>query len=272
MTTYRVGAHLRASRFGYWHHGIYAGNYRVIHFAGEKTNKLDAQVRCDSIDVFANGDRVEEVDYSHCNSPEKTIQIAESFLYQKNYDLFDNNCEHFCSYCKTNQKRSTQIENVDNGFKTGVAGGIGGAVTIGAIAAAGTAAGVKTVAGVTSGLAAAAGSLATGIALTAAIPGGVTAIAANALIDSNDPSLPKREREAREAAKVGATVGAVGGTVAAVAAVSAAGTTAGIGTVAGVTSGLAAVGGSLTGGLIVTAAAPVAAAATLGWLVYKFTR
>lgn len=272
MSKYRRGDHLRVKRFGYWHHGLYAGNNQVIHFSGEKKDKFHAEVRYDSFEAFAAGDHVEKVEYSDCNSSGETLRIAGSFLHERSYDLFSNNCEHFCSYCKTFRKRSTQIENGTSGIGIGAAGGLGGAATVGVLSAAGSTAGISTVAGVTSGLAATAGGLAAGVVATAALPATVTAVAANLLIDTEDPSLPEREREARKAAKVGATIGAIGGSIGAVAAVSAAGTTAGIGTVAGVTSGLAAVGGSLASGVLVTAAAPVAVAAAVGWLFYKLIR
>lgn len=272
MSNFKRGDHLRVQRVGYWHHGIHAGDNQVIHFSGEMKDKIHAEVRYDRIDAFADGDPVELVEYAVCNSPEETMDAAEKFLHEQDYNLFSNNCEHFCSYCKTYKKRSTQIENGVYRVVTSTAGGLGSAAAIGVLSAAGTTAGVSTVAGVTSGLAAAAGSLAAGVVATAAFPAAATALAANLLIDTKDPTLPTGEVKARNAAKVGASIGAVGGTVGAVAAVSLAGSAAGIGTVAGVTSGLAAVGGSLVGGVLVTAAAPVAVASVVGWLCYKLVR
>ena len=43
-------------------------------------------------------------------SPEETVKRARSRIGESNYDLFENNCEHFAIWCKTGLSRSTQIE------------------------------------------------------------------------------------------------------------------------------------------------------------------
>jgi len=272
MKNWKRGDHLRVNRIFYWHHGIYAGEGRVIHFSGEPAEKAHAQIRYDSYEKFAQRGKVEPVEYSRCNSPDETIRIAEGFLHKKDYGLFSNNCEHFCSYCKTRKKRSPQVENTKSGVGTGAAGAAAATAVVGAASAAGTAAGISTVAGVTSGLAAIGGSLVGGMLAVAAAPAVLTTGAACLFIDSSDKNLPRKEAEARLAAKIGTGVGSAAGTAGVLAAVSAMGSTAGIGTVAGVTSGLAAVGGSLAGGVLVATAAPVAVAGLLGYALYKLFR
>jgi len=85
----------------------------------------------------------------------------------------------------------------------------------------------------------------------------------------------KQAQEEMTGAVVGAGVGAVAGASGAVAAVAASGSVAGLGA-AGITSGLATVGGVVGGGmlsgLVITAAAPVVAAAALGYGGYKLTQ
>ena len=272
MKNWKRGDHLRVDRVFYWHHGIFTGEGRVIHFSGEPAEKEDAQIRYDSYEKFAQRGKVEPVEYSRCNSPDETIRIAEGFLHKKDYGLFSNNCEHFCSYCKTHKRRSAQVENTRACVATAAGGGAGAAAAVGAVSLAGTTAGASTVAGVTSGLAAIGASLAGGVIAVAAAPAVVTTAIACLALDSSDEHLPERERQARLAAKLGTGLGGAAGTAATVAAVSMMGTTAGIGTVAGVTSGLAAVGGTLAGGVAVAAAAPLVVAGLIGYAVYKFFR
>ena len=159
MKNWKRGDHLRVDRVFYWHHGIFTGEGRVIHFSGEPAEKEDAQIRYDSYEKFAQRGKVEPVEYSRCNSPDETIRIAEGFLHKKDYGLFSNNCEHFCSYCKTHKRRSAQVENT-RACVTAAGGGAGAAAAVGAVSLAGTTAGASTVAGVTSGLAAIGASLA----------------------------------------------------------------------------------------------------------------
>jgi len=51
------GDHIRARRFGYWHHGIDCGDGTVIHYEGELFRAKDAKVRRVTWHEFArNGD------------------------------------------------------------------------------------------------------------------------------------------------------------------------------------------------------------------------
>jgi hypothetical protein len=272
MTDWKRGDHIRADRVLYWHHGIYAGEGRVIHFSGTGSEKANAAIRYDSYEAFSKGDSVERVDYVSCNTPDETIAIAELLLARRDYSLVFNNCEHFCSYCKTHKRRSAQVENTRACVATAAGGGAGAVAAVGAVSIAGSTAGASTVAGVTSGLAAIGAGLAGGVIAVAAAPAVLTTAIACFALDSSDEHLPERERQARLAAKLGTGLGGAAGTAATVAAVSMMGTTAGIGTVAGVTSGLAAVGGTLAGGVAVAAAAPVVVAGLIGYAVYKFFR
>jgi len=217
---------------------------------------------------------VEAVTYDTCSSPAETLARARSLLGHRAYNLFGNNCEHFCSYCRTGAPRSTQVEAVRAGGAGTVTAASVGAATEGGVAVAGTS-GLGTVAEVTSGLAAVGGSLVAGTVLLAAVPPtAVAAMTAAALRDS--PDLPVEERHGRTAARVGARVGAAAGTAASVTAVAVTGSTVGITSVAGVTSGLAAVGsvvgGGMAAGVLVTAFASAVAAGVFVWACYKLFR
>jgi hypothetical protein len=88
----------------------------------------------------------------------------------------------------------------------------------------------------------------------------------------DDESLSDDEREARAVGRTMTTVGALAGTAGAVGTVAAAGSVAGL-SAAGITSGLAAIGSTvgmgMAGGVLITVAAPAAAAATVGYGAYK---
>ena len=74
---------------------------------------------------------------------------------------------------------------------------------------------------------------------------------------------------AKAAGVVGAVAGAAVGTAGAIGTISAAGSVAGL-SAAGMTSGLAAIGGgTMLGGIAVTAAAPVAVAGAVGYSAYR---
>lgn len=111
-----------------------------------------------------------------------------------------------------------------------------------------------------------------GLAVLGATPGLAMASLVNNTVLADNPALDATEREARSAGRTATYVGAAAGTAGSIAAVSAAGSVAGL-SAAGITSGLAtiggAVGGGMAAGIAVTTAAPVAAAAAVGYGVYK---
>ena len=48
--------------------------------------------------------------YATSDDPELVVQRALSRLGEADYDLFENNCEHFAVWCKTGRSHSTQVE------------------------------------------------------------------------------------------------------------------------------------------------------------------
>src|SRR5262249_12123015 len=88
----------------------------------------------------------------------------------------------------------------------------------------------------------------------------------------DDPILHETEREARRAGRVATVAGAVSGSAASVVAIGAAGTVSGL-SAAGITSGLAAVGatvgGGMVAGVVISAVAPAAVAAAVGYGSYR---
>jgi hypothetical protein len=95
-----IGSHLKTPRIGYTHHGIYVGNYKVVHYAGLADGLNSAPVEEVSIEKFLNGKTYEVIPH-----PNKTYSIKEivnraySRIGEDNYGVVGNNCEHFVHWC-----------------------------------------------------------------------------------------------------------------------------------------------------------------------------
>jgi hypothetical protein len=106
-----LGAHLTASRRGYSHHGVYAGQGRVVHYAGLSTLWQCGPVEEVSLARFANGRPLKIVDHPEARySPDEIVRRARSRLGENDYRLLSNNCEHFCNWCLSGVSRSAQID------------------------------------------------------------------------------------------------------------------------------------------------------------------
>ena len=106
-----VGARLIVSRRGYKHHGIYSGDGRVIHYAGR------VRYQRGRIEEISLRDFVGNRPVYSCRAPgilraEEIVRRARSRLGECRYDLFTNNCEHFCNWCQLGEPRSQQIESL----------------------------------------------------------------------------------------------------------------------------------------------------------------
>jgi hypothetical protein len=106
-----AGARLIVSRRGYKHHGIYSGAGRVIHYAG---GVCHSQGRVEEISLrdFAGNRPVYACRAPDSLSAEDIVRRARSRLGECRYDLFTNNCEHFCNWCQLGEPRSQQIESL----------------------------------------------------------------------------------------------------------------------------------------------------------------
>ena len=100
--TYR-GAHLRAWRTVFWHHGILTGRSLMTHFNGEPPHVKNAEVRADQWARFKKSST--EFDFVEpkllCGEPivrlrrQITVLNSQWAVGQKGYALLCNNCEHF---------------------------------------------------------------------------------------------------------------------------------------------------------------------------------
>jgi Lecithin retinol acyltransferase len=108
----------------YYHHGIYCGNNRVVHY--DFYQKCIAEV---SLEEFVGEYRLEDVEevlyVSKYPAPEvvgRAKKLADvQFLLDSNtreplgnqslsYDLFIRNCEHFTYYCRLGEWNSEQVD------------------------------------------------------------------------------------------------------------------------------------------------------------------
>ena len=107
----------------YKHYGIYIGNYQVIHFSGPRGHETDAdlaEIIQTSLRGFLKGDSLfiqtdsEITQYDNTLNPfpaSKVIERAKSMLGQGKgeYNLKNNNCEHFANWCRYDKKFCRQI-------------------------------------------------------------------------------------------------------------------------------------------------------------------
>ena len=107
-----LGSHLVTPRAFYTHHGIYAGDGRVIHYAGltcsvrrGPVEETSLQCFADRRDIFVRGDGC-------FYSRREVVERARSRLGECQYTILTNNCEHFCAWARRNESRIRQIERL----------------------------------------------------------------------------------------------------------------------------------------------------------------
>jgi hypothetical protein len=106
-----VGAHLITPRLGYVHHGIYAGEDRVLHYSGLSSSLEPGPVEEVSLSEFIADKPIGIA----CRSWQpydghEVVRRARSRLGEDRYDLFQNNCEHFVEWSLRDQHQSLQVE------------------------------------------------------------------------------------------------------------------------------------------------------------------
>lgn len=108
-----LGAHLTTPRRGYVHHGIYAGEGRVIHYGGFDRHFRRQPVEEVSLDEFTQGRRLFVKSWvARRYTGAACVARARSRLGEDRYRFFSNNCEHFCEWCIAGSSRSTQVEEL----------------------------------------------------------------------------------------------------------------------------------------------------------------
>lgn len=115
------GDQIRVNRGLYAHHGIYASDDCVIHFAAkDQNNELDptkAKIITTSLADFLKGGVCEvrcytKEELAKKRSPKDIVNYAMSCLGRGGYNLVTNNCEHFSNECAFGEKTSDQVSNI----------------------------------------------------------------------------------------------------------------------------------------------------------------
>ena len=111
MDNLPLGAHLTTPRRGYLHHGIYAGDGRVIHYAGFSRLFRKRPVEEVSLEQFTRGRGLAmKVWVAPRFSGAAAVERARSRLGEDRYRLWSNNCEHFSRWCLSGTSRSLQVD------------------------------------------------------------------------------------------------------------------------------------------------------------------
>ena len=244
----RVGDHLVSPRAFYHHHGLYAGDNKVIEYRKSDRRGLPSRVAEVSLEDFHEGSGFWVQAHAGVRyDPVVAIERARSRLGESDYGLASNNCEHFVEWCLNGDHRSAQVDQV---FVA--AGGAAWSVLRHAPITAGRATlGVTAQGAAGAGAAGFAAGAAGGLAIGAAV---------NSFFFADHETLEPEERKARTAARGAAYLGGVGGTLAGVATIGRLGAVAGLAG-GGAKSGVAALGAKLGGG---------AALGTLGVVALPF--
>jgi hypothetical protein len=104
------GAQLVVRYSIYRHYGIYAGGGRVIHYAGWVRGRRGL-VEEISLDEFTEGREFNvNLNPPDVGSGRDVVRRARSRLGERCYNLLENNCEHFSTWCRLGKPRSVQVE------------------------------------------------------------------------------------------------------------------------------------------------------------------
>ncbi len=286
-----VGAHLVSPRMQmgpvtlYDHHGIYVGNGEVLHYSGLSSGFSKGPISRTSLKDFMGDDpctvRRHTAPLYSGDEAAKRAKDRLCLSMTEKYNVISNNCEHFANWCIEGDRASFQVENLTNvvfgsvgggalGFTTtsfaipllatGTAAAFSGAGMMGSLATAGAAVGGGAVAGI--------GVLATAPAYLA------TRYVGDTMLKDNEKD-DEAEKKAKQVGRVASVAGAAAGLGGTVATIGAAGSVAGL-SGAGITSGLAAIGGTVGGGMAagaaIAVAAPAVAAVGVAYGVYRLTK
>jgi Lecithin retinol acyltransferase len=118
-----IGAHLSSPRRGYVHHGLYAGQGRVIHYAGFNRAWRRGVVEEVELARFTRGRALQiHVPAAPSYVGAAAVARARTRLGEDNYRFWTNNCEHFVLWCLTGQPRSVQVERWVQRLRCGLGG------------------------------------------------------------------------------------------------------------------------------------------------------
>jgi Lecithin retinol acyltransferase len=108
-----LGAHMVTPRLGYTHHGIYAGQGRIVQYGGLSRGLRRGPVEEVSLVEFCQGHPIRvRLEESCWRDPTAVVRRARLRLGENRYHPLRNNCEHFCEWCVRGEHRSYQVEEL----------------------------------------------------------------------------------------------------------------------------------------------------------------
>jgi hypothetical protein len=111
VETLTPGMHLTTPRVGFRHHGLYAGDGKVLHYAGLHRYCWRRPVEEVSLAQFTrNRGYLVVADNAALFAGAAAVERARSRLGEDRYRLWTNNCEHFVTWCLDGTPRSAQVE------------------------------------------------------------------------------------------------------------------------------------------------------------------
>ena len=113
------GDHLIVRHATYTHHAIDLGDGFVVHYGRGLHDKSQARVEKVLHEVFNRGKSVATGTSPARYSPNQIVQRALSRLGESEYDLLDNNCEHFVNWCRRGVAESSQVQQAESIFRRG---------------------------------------------------------------------------------------------------------------------------------------------------------
>ena len=116
------GDQIRVNRGLYFHHGIYVSDDEVIQYAsptGSEVSPATALIISTNLKTFLKDGIVEVREYDNeelkkVRSKEEIVKFARNMLGSGlgEYNIIENNCEHFSNYCAFGKKESNQVEDI----------------------------------------------------------------------------------------------------------------------------------------------------------------
>lgn len=118
----RPGMHLTSRRRGYVHHGLYAGDGRVIHYAGYDRRFRRGPVEEVSLERFAAGRGWQVKPWTAPTFADTAaVERARARLGENRYRIWSNNCEHFVEWAIGGTPRSAQVDAFTARVRSGLA-------------------------------------------------------------------------------------------------------------------------------------------------------
>lgn len=117
--TPQPGSHLRVKLHDYFHHGIYIGENKVVHYASETGFSIlycyKMQIMETSLDIFCRGSDIYVRKYNQTENnlllpTDQIIKNAIKAKGERGYDILFNNCEHFAYRCSLGIEKSEVIQ------------------------------------------------------------------------------------------------------------------------------------------------------------------